>query len=462
VRPARRLRLPSGPRARLWTSVRARTTLLAASVVAVALVAGAAAVLVTLQHQLLRGVDDTAKARARDLASVAAAGALPPHLTPRDEDEFVQVVNGSGAVVATSGGHADRVLASFPVQDRGPAVGQVSVVGDGGEREDFRVWGVRGWSDGEPLAIYVGTNLEPVEDTVTRVRGLLLGVLPLLLGLLALSAWVLLGRALRPVEAIRAEVADISDRALDRRVPVPRAEDEVGRLARTMNAMLDRLEAASRRERTFVADASHELQSPLTALRTQLEVALAHGTAADWRRTAAALLTDSQRMERLVRDLLFLARADGVPGPHPVSPLDLDDIVLAEATRLRATTATRLDTSRVSAAPVCGSRDELTRLTRNLLENADRHSASAVLVELATHDGSVRLVVQDDGPGIPTGERERIFDRFVRGDGARSHDGGTGLGLAIVKEIAERHGGSVEVEDGAAGARFVVRLPQQA
>jgi signal transduction histidine kinase len=234
--------------------------------------------------------------------------------------------------------------------------------------------------------------------------------------------------------------------------------------------MLDRLQAASDRQRTFVGDASHELQSPLAAVRTQLEVALAHPRNADWPAVAAQLLADSQRMERLVRDLLFLARTDSTAAPGvpadvaPASPVDLDDIVLDEATRLRATTRVRLDTTAVSAAPVVGSRDELTRMTRNLLENAERHAASMVRVELSAADGRAEMIIEDDGPGVPEEYRERIFERFVRLDHARSRDqGGTGLGLAIVKAVAERHGGAVGVHSGRngdRGARFVVRLPE--
>jgi signal transduction histidine kinase len=281
---------------------------------------------------------------------------------------------------------------------------------------------------------------------------------PLLLALLAWSTWVLIGRALRPVEAIRADVAEISALDLDRRVTEPPTTDEIGRLARTMNATLDRLQLASEKQRVFVADASHELQSPLTSYRTQLEVALAHPDSTDWPATGRALLAETQGLEQLVRNLLFLARAESAPKRTP-ELLDLDDIVLEEAARLRAATVARVDTTAVSAAPVLGSRDELVRLTRNLLENAVRHAASKVRVELTEETDAVRLVVQDDGPGVPADKQREIFDRFVRLDGARARgDGGTGLGLAIVQTIAAAHGGTVRVEsDG--GARFVVCLP---
>jgi signal transduction histidine kinase len=273
---------------------------------------------------------------------------------------------------------------------------------------------------------------------------------------------VVVGRALRPVESIRAEVAAISEADLGRRVPAPPGDDEIARLARTMNAMLDRLEQASVRQAAFTADASHELQSPLTTLRAQLEVALARPTDADWPAVGGELLDEVQEMERMVRDLLFLARAS--EGDERLDALvDLDDVVLEEAARARSTTSVQVLTSSVSAAPVRGSREQLLRLTRNLLENACRHASSTVDVSLAVVGSTVRLAIRDDGPGVPASARERIFERFVRVDDARSRQvAGTGLGLSIVAAVAARHGGSVRLLDGdgdGAGATFVLVLP---
>ena len=444
-----------------FATVRARTTLLAAFVVALALAAGAAWLLLTLRHSLEQSGDDVARIRARDIATLATAGALPPVLAVPGEDDLAQVVDRSGVVVAASPGRVGRrPIATFRPTGDELLVRTVTGVPDGDDREDYRVWAAQAESRRGPLVVYVATSLESVDETIATVGTALAVGLPPLLAVLALTTWILLGRALHPVEAIRAEVAEISERALDRRVPVPPTPDEIGRLARTMNATLDRLQTASERQRTFVADASHELQSPLAAFRAQLEVALAHPATTDWPATASDLLADSQRLERLVRDLLFLARADDAPAPSPAGPVDLDDIVFDEAKRLRATTRTQVDTSRVSGALLHGSRDELTRLTRNLLENAERHATSAVRIQLTSYDHKVQLVVEDDGPGIPIDQRQVIFDRFARLDGARARDsGGTGLGLAIVKSIVERHGGSVAVEDGHDGARFVVQLP---
>jgi signal transduction histidine kinase len=254
-----------------------------------------------------------------------------------------------------------------------------------------------------------------------------------------------------------------------RSLPKPDADDEVADLARTLEEMLMALdasrsetEAALNRQREFVADASHELQSPLTSFRAQLEVASAHPDGTRWPDVAAELLADSDRMERIVADLLYLARAGDVV-PQPAStPVDLDDVVLDECRRVRSHSGVRLDTTRVSAAPVRGAREELRRMVRNLLDNAVRHANAGVHVELSEADGAVVLVVQDDGPGVPEADRERVFERFVRLETARPHDvGGTGLGLAIVLTVAQRHHGTAVLEPSPRGARFVVRLPSE-
>jgi signal transduction histidine kinase len=224
--------------------------------------------------------------------------------------------------------------------------------------------------------------------------------------------------------------------------------------------MLDRLQAAAERQRRFVADASHELRTPLAAARTDLEIALAHPESTDLHETATDLLAANQRMEHLVRDLLFMARADEL-APRPLAvPVDLDDIVLVETARLRGNGHVKVDIGAVSGAAVMGRLDELARAVRNLLENAACYASSLVTVELTSDDGQATLVIQDDGPGIPAGDRERIFQRFARLDDARGRDsGGTGLGLAIAKEIIDAHGGTIVVDDARQGARFVVRLP---
>jgi signal transduction histidine kinase len=226
-----------------------------------------------------------------------------------------------------------------------------------------------------------------------------------------------------------------------------------------MNAMLARLEQATNRQRQFVADASHELRSPLTGMRTHLEVGLAHPENADWKTTGQQLLDDTIRLQRLVDDLLALARTDSTAGPSERTAIDLDDIVLSEARRIRALSPISVDTSGVSGAQLEGSPHDLTRAVRNLLDNAARHAHERVTVTLEESDATVFLTITDDGTGIPLGANDQIFERFTRLDDARARDaGGAGLGLAIVNAVVEAHGGAVAV-DNVPGARFTIRLP---
>jgi signal transduction histidine kinase len=444
-------------------SVRVRITAAATLVVLLALAAASWLLLTTAERALRNSQDDAARARATELLGLAEAGRLPPRLPSLGDDAFAQVV-ADGRVVGASEGNGGRP----PVTSYRPSSGETVVrtvrrVRDDADLEDYRVVAATGPSPSGPVTVYVATSVELVSETVATLRRLLLVGVPAVALVLGLVAWPVVGRALRPVEAIRAEVATITERDLLRRVPEPPGNDEVARLARTMNAMLARLDAATRRQRDFVADASHELQSPLTTFRTQLEVAMAHPGSTDWSALAGGLLADSQEMEALVRDLLFLAREDE-GGGEPVDHLvDLDDLVLEEAARVRTASPVPIDTSAVSAAPARGSPEQLRRLVRNLLENAVRHAAAHVDVSLASAGGTVELAVGDDGPGVPPDEREHVFDRFVRLDTARArHGSGSGLGLSIVAAVAARHGGSVHVTDGTdgAGARFVVRLPE--
>jgi signal transduction histidine kinase len=320
--------------------------------------------------------------------------------------------------------------------------------------------------------VIVATEMEQAEDTVADLRRALAYGVPGVLALAGLLVWLLVGRALRPVELIRSQVAAITDTAsLDRRLGESPVDDEVGRLAQTMNAMLDRLQRSAERQRRFVADASHELRSPLASSRAQLEVALSHPDASDWAATAEDLLSENQRMERLVNDLLFLARNEERPsGLVGATALDLDDIVLSEAGRLRTRARVQVDISRVSAGRVQGIGDHLTRVVRNLVENAERYATTAVRLELRRVHANgrgpqIQLVVPDDGPGIPLEHREHVFDRFIRLDDARSrldgdNSGGSGLGLAICREIVTAHGGLIwadAAKDG--GAKFVVQIP---
>ncbi|MEU8821262.1 HAMP domain-containing sensor histidine kinase [Actinoplanes sp. NPDC048796] len=275
----------------------------------------------------------------------------------------------------------------------------------------------------------------------------------------AVIAWLVAGRALRPVERMRAELARITAADRTSRVPEPRTGDEIARLAVTMNATLDRLADAAERQRQFVADAAHELRSPLAGLRNTVEVALEHGEAADLN----TVRSTTERLQHLTDDLLLLARLERT-APPTGKPVDL--AALAEELAGERGHRTPPDDRFIVVAPepalVIGREQELTRLLGNLLDNAARYARDRVTVTVTKAEpGLVRVEVLDDGPGIPAAERERVFDRFTRVDEARDRrHGGAGLGLAIARDIAVRHGGSLSVADSSAGARLVVELPR--
>ncbi|HEX8804052.1 MAG TPA: HAMP domain-containing sensor histidine kinase, partial [Acidimicrobiales bacterium] len=307
------------------------------------------------------------------------------------------------------------------------------------------------------LRVIAALPVDEVERSLDAVRRALLLGLPGLVVLVAAVAWAVVGRALRPVEAIRAEVEAISASTMHRRVPEPGTADEIGRLARTMNAMLARLEGSAARQRQFVSDASHELRSPVAAIRIDLEVALREGDAADWPGVARSVLDEEGRLEDLLSDLLTLAADDEGPAVRPpATPVDLLALARADAARGRRVPVEVAGPGGTAA----GAADQLARVVANLVDNAARHARSAVRVTVAPG----RLTVDDDGPGVPPDQREVVFERFTRLDAARTRDGGgAGLGLAVVRSIVTRHGGTVAIADApAGGARVTVTLPTAA
>jgi signal transduction histidine kinase len=458
---------------RRW-SIRSRITAVATVVVALVLVAASFA-LVAVQHRELRAaLDNTLEQRADDLAARLSAGGDRPIGASTDSDRVVQVVTPSGEVVAASAPELEGApIAPAPGGDAEGAGEeeaaeedeQVLRTVDGLPIEDdtFRILSRTVDTPSGPLVLHVGEEIDDVADTVGGLVRSLAVAVPIVVVVLGVVVWWLVGRTLRPVEAIRSEVAAIGASELHRRVPEPATGDEIARLATTMNAMLARLQDATEQQQRFVADASHELRSPLTRIRTEAEVALegverAGPGAADTEATLASILEDAAELQRLVDDLLHLARADAGAATPERRPLDLDDVVMREVDRLRAG-GHRIDPSAVSGAHVMGDATQLARAVRNLLDNAVRHARSSVTVELGEHDGVAVLAVRDDGPGIPAADRERVFERFTRLDDARSRDaGGSGLGLSITRQIVEAHGGTIRVDTDGTGAAFVVEL----
>nr|WP_255426928.1 ATP-binding protein [Pseudonocardia sp. C8] len=327
------------------------------------------------------------------------------------------------------------------------------------------VVGVGDRAQGRPITIYAAQELGPVHDAVETVGWLVAGGVPVLVLIAGFFTYLFAGSALRPVEQMRARVAGMTDKDLSQRVPEPAARDEVGRLARTMNQMLGRLESSQATQRRFVADASHELRSPLATVSTGLELlgtGMPEGSAD--RATVDTLRGETTRLTGLVEGLLFLARADErglVPRREEV---DLDEIAEAERVRPSGETAVAV---RVTTEPVrvVGDRGQLVRVVRNLVDNAKRHARSTVAVSVRAADGVAVIDVDDDGNGVPEADRSRVFERFVRLDEARSRgDGGSGLGLSIVSELVAAHGGTVAALESPelGGARFRVTVPATA
>jgi signal transduction histidine kinase len=460
---------------RVFGSVRVRITLVATVVFAIAF-AGASWLLVQRVRDSLKDqVRDEGLAAVGDYKRRAEAAQRIADLRglPEAGVTFLQVLDDDGNVIQAAPGFAGvaplteeladelRVRGSATAGIPGTSTFTMEVpagaipVGGG----DQLLFVERASTPEGPITIIAASPLDTVRRSVESLVDVLWLGIPLLIGLVGLLVWFLVGRALRPVAAIRAEVDEISHGTLHRRVPVPPSDDEVAQLAGTMNAMLDRLERSSAQQREFVSDASHELRSPIATIQATLEVALEHEDRTDWRTVARDVLAEDERMARVVSDLLDLARVDEDGDALTDAPVvDLDDVVLDEVTRVHDRT---VDASGVSAGRVRGRRSQLARAVRNLLENAEHHAATRIDVTLSAEQDVVVLVVEDDGPGIPEADRERVFDRFTRLDEGRDRDaGGAGLGLAMVRAIVERHGGTVAVGAGAhGGARFVVRLP---
>ncbi|MEU8777622.1 ATP-binding protein [Streptomyces sp. NPDC048606] len=449
---------------RLWpTTVRARATVGASLVVAAALAVASFALLRLLEADLLRNAERDARQQAVTVAGLAASGQLDRMRAPLDGVDFVQVVNARGRVLrATPNLTGVPPLAPVRPVRPGTALHTWRIRPLGGEHR-LRVVELTTDTPQGIVTVFVGTSLRDVDAADDTTAAALAVGGPLLLATVALVTWRVTGRALAPVEAIRAEVAEITDRDLHRRVPVPPTRDEVARLALTMNATLDRLESSGIRHRRFIADASHELRSPVTVLRTQLEVALAVRDPELWPELIGGALEDVERLQHLCADLLLLARLDAAQ-PMASTRLDLGAVV-RDVVGTRSGDRVPVRQRPAEGVWVEGGELWLARVVTNLLDNAQRFADRRVeLVLRSTADGrggrTAVLEVLDDGPGVPAEDRERIFERFTRLDDSRSRDhGGAGLGLAIARDLAAHHGGTLTAEEAPVGARLVLRLP---
>lgn len=448
--------------------VRLRSALAAAAVVGIACVVTGAALVVTAHHLLADGVDRAATQRAAQVAALIgdSPGADPaPDLaaavrsTPGD-DTVVQVLDPTGAVVAAS----EPVAGVGPVSPLRPAAGRTAREDREVDDDPFRIVAVgRATPDGT-YVVLAGHSRDEVDDGAEAAGTALLVGLPLLTVVVGVSTFVFVGRGLRPVEAMRREAAAISATNLHRRLPVPAARDEIAALATTMNTMLDRIETAAAAQRRFVADAGHELRSPLSTIHAGLDILSAAGLPGPAAAQVTRMAAESSRMACLIDDLLLLARADESGLGLRRTDVDLDDLVYIERDRIAAARPGLTVEVRATPVRVGGDPHHLHRILRNLVDNAGRHARHRVVITLTAQPGAAELVVADDGPGVAAADRDRIFERFVRLDEDRSRrGGGAGLGLPIVRELVDAHGGTVTVGPTAdGGAQFRVTLPTHA
>jgi signal transduction histidine kinase len=418
-------------------------------VVAVALLLGSAALLLLLQRALITEVSDAAEGRVADVArqvgTKGTQGLGADLANTTRASQLIQVLDPAGKIVAAS---SSRV-GNTPLTDlRPPAgalmraqVGEMPLIDDD---HSFLIVAQGASYRGQTYTVVVASSVQTQRQTVSTVTKYLIIGLPALLIVVGVAGWLMIGQALRPVERIRTRVQGIGTRDLTERVPVPETRDEIARLAVTMNEMLDRLETGQATQRAFVADASHELRSPLATLTAALEVIDADTTGRAWRDLRQVMETETDRMRQLVEDLLLLAKADDTGIRMRQTDVDLDDLVEAEVKRLRSSKPELTVDSDVHPVRVIGDPARLSQVLRNLVDNAARAAHTTVRLTTAEHDGSAIITVSDDGDGIPEADRQRVFERFVRLDTSRSRaSGGSGLGLSIAREITRAHHGTI-------------------
>ncbi len=429
-------------------SLRLRVTAAATLVLAVGLVVGTVLLATLFEHRRVAIVDAAVRAEGSTVAQIVASGDLPSPLpTPAGGSTLAQVVDPAGTVLAASAS-ASRVLEIVPIEKltrhRGhPFTTTSSTLGSA----SLRVFSQQASLRGVPVTVVAAAPLTDVTSTLGALRKVLLVAVPIVVLAAAVATWLATGAALQPVDRLRAaaDAVEVGNTEHPPQLAVPPGGDELRRLGETLNQLLARVHDAGERQRRFVADAAHELRSPLASLRAQLEVALVvPNSPEDWPRIVNDALEDVDRLSGLAEDLLVLARLDS-GGPRPTQLVDVASLT---------GTAER-------GLFVEGEEIALKRMLDNLIANAHRYARDHVEVAAHREGGHVVVTVEDDGPGIPEADRERVFEPWVRLDAGRGRDdGGAGLGLSIVRSIARVHGGDVMLASSRLGGlAAIVRLP---
>jgi signal transduction histidine kinase len=449
-------------RAKWRSSVRSRATIGASLILAGALVIGAFAASNLLRRTLASDAESQLVDRVDEVQDLIDKRLLTRVLAPTGREVGqVQILDANDSVVAVTPGLA--ATARLDVIDA-PEVGeQTTATVDGGSiggipGQQYRMVARTVESVAGPLTIYAVTSLDSADRAERDLRNSLIIGVPLLVALAAFVIYRVVARALAPVDAMRAEVDRIEATDLTGRVEAGSSDDEIANLGLTLNRMLDRLETESRRQQLFAAAASHELRSPLSTIRTELEVGLAYPDRAEWTKVAEDSLIEVARLEDLTRDLRMLTRSRSMQASAAV-PIELSEVVAAEVALRRPEREIHYETS-LAPAPITADPDAVVRVVRNLFDNAERHAASEIRVEVSHDHTGIVLAVANDGPSIPEEDRERIFEPFMRLDEARSLDiGGSGLGLAIARSIMTALGGSIVSPAVEHGAEFKASFP---
>lgn len=467
-------------------SVRVQTTIGAVIALTTLVAISALALQAFVASEIRAGLDATLEAQALDRVALLETGADPQGLTTTLGHEAIVIILGSdGTVLGSSGtptpaegstlplGFSTASLNAFESDARSESaefsVDDVSVDDAVDHPEQLRVVVLESQSG---QRVIVGEEGETQSSTIARVR-LVLGIGSLGVAIAAgMIAWLVTGRALRPVQQIRRDLEAIVSSEPGQRIGLPGTQDEIEGLARSMNEVLHRLQYQTVLRKQFVSDASHELKSPIANAKILIETTPTDATTVELQHVHQTLQRELDRLASLVDDLLFLAKGDEGALRTDTLPVNLDDVIFDEAERLGIRSDVFIEAGMVEPLQVQGDGGQLTRAIRNLLENAERHAASMVKVSIEHGAETARVVVEDDGQGVAASDRNTIFERFTRSSSDRarvkptpsSGPEGTGLGLSIVADIAASHDGSVWVEDRGTerGARFVLELPHPA
>jgi heavy metal sensor kinase len=451
-------------------SIRLRLTAWYVLTLAIALGAVAFALVLVFRTAMERQLDAELSARAGRVVSTVQVEGSGLSLQGQGGDEsfvvggeFVGLYDRSGKLLDSSAAPPKpaNAIASFAA---GSTAAGFDTLTSGAER--LRMHAVPVVEDGRQLAtVVIVRSLAPIDAAASQLLGVLGITLPLAVAIAAVGGYVLAYRALRPVEQLRRAAEDYSANDLSRRLaPRELRDDELGRLARTLDAMLDRVAAAVEQQRRFTGDASHELRTPIATILADASLSLERARSADDQRaTIARIESETKRMARIVEGLLVLARADARSSPATGEDVDLRGVLEASVRRFipHATERGVRIEMRVDGGLVVADREGgLERVFDNLLDNAIRYApaGSAIEIGAAVRDGVAHTTVSDHGPGVPPDEGARVFERFHRSAGASGP--GAGLGLAIARAIVDAHGGRISVaETTGGGATFIVELP---